>query len=987
MRTELSPIESVEKQVREAITLSNKENPVLQSSANDENSALQNGAQNDIINNSSDSATVPNNEQHSISGDDINGSTNPELLGGRTISAAGGSGNGVRQQGENSRKISSFVGDGTSGQGNNNSALRAGDSGWFVRQSNQKGEVRNRFEESVRGKISRIAPSGFDTIGRKISNEIKERFKNTVFKDENGNLLSLYHWTQATFETFAKGEFGFHFGTLDAAHDRYTQSLEEDPNTQKGFYKEVYLNITNPYYIPFDAGVWSAEAIAYQLELEGIITKEQQEEFRQMEGYYDNTYDNPAAQTLREFLSENGYDGIIYENDSEDAGGISVIAFYPDQILTVAENGVLKPNNGVSEADLDNGPASFMPENGSDNSNNDSGNIDNDSGELGFREPDSKGIYRKSTDAETAEGILTGKRIDNKMRHINDIAKKLDGGMKIVWCEKNTDKLHGKNGKFVRETNTMYLAKDIGIAQMYHEVFKHEFVHRLESRKAYQSFSKYLFEKSKAFENYARAQLKVINPDKVYETRTDALEDLVEQYLYQVKNDNTIPFNIRQNFVWEDAKREVVADFVGETLFKGKQNRADMAQALSEFDSEYMNDDITQKTVEGFFDAVNKDEGNLDLFGEMATNNRNLLQKVIDVIMDFINNLKNVPQNKSLVEDLEYIEQRLSRVYASKDTKKAASQSGGVQYSWKNDAKGNKYWHIDTEKDIFKNLKTPRQLEKAAFNYIIGMRDTNVVVDAIDGKKMSFIRLSAEEFTNSEESKSLFANDPVMFAQKMRLIPSIEDLASNANINWWSPDQKNHKLFKERGFENFRGRVGIDNVVFNFVIRSGKAKFGDVFYDINLEVDHILPHANSASEITESTSSDINVPQKVPSVKNNISEAGEEYSDISDTKEQFSSGSPSQKARENLKKYENGEMSREEYLAATDELFGEANQGFGIIPQGENAQAPIATPKAVAEDKPTERVFLKYTIHFFTTCLIYIKRGVKNESNCKTYGI
>ena len=164
---------------------------------------------------------------------------------GRTLSTADRSGNGVRQQGENSRKISSFVGDGTDGQGNYNSTLRAGDSGWFVRQADQKGEICDRFEESIRGKISRIAPSGFDTIGRKISNEIREKFKNTVFKDENGNLLSLYHWTQATFEAFAKGEFGFHFGTLDAAHDRYTQSLEEDPNTQKGIYKEVYLKLIN----------------------------------------------------------------------------------------------------------------------------------------------------------------------------------------------------------------------------------------------------------------------------------------------------------------------------------------------------------------------------------------------------------------------------------------------------------------------------------------------------------------------------------------------------------------------------------------------------------------------------------------------------------------------------------------------------------------------------------------------------------------------
>jgi hypothetical protein len=294
-----------------------------------------------------------NNGQETVTGDDIDGSTNTELLGGRKISTADRSGNGIRQQSENSQKISSIVGRISLEKGRNEAPLRAGDSGWIVQQSAHKEEIRSRFEKSIRGKISKIAPSGVDTIGREISNEIKEKFKNTVFKDEKGNLLSLYHWTQATFEKFAKGEFGFHFGTLDAAHDRYTQSLEEYPNTQKGFYKEVYLNITNPYYMPVDAGWWTAQAVALQLAMDGIISEHQYELLELTEGFWDNTYDNPAAKAVRDILNDNGYDGIVYKNDSEDIGSLSVIALYPEQILTVAENGVLKANNGVSEADID----------------------------------------------------------------------------------------------------------------------------------------------------------------------------------------------------------------------------------------------------------------------------------------------------------------------------------------------------------------------------------------------------------------------------------------------------------------------------------------------------------------------------------------------------------------------------------------------------------------------------------------------------------
>ena len=45
--------------------------------------------------------------------------------------------------------------------------------------------------------------------------------------------------------------------------------------------------------------------------------------------------------------------------------------------------------------------------------------------------------------------------------------------------------------------------------------------------------------------------------------------------------------------------------------------------------------------------------------------------------------------------------------------------------------------------------------------------------------------------------------------------------------------------------------------------------FGDIFYDINLEVDQFLPHAKGASEINGSTSSNKRVTQPNPKVNKN----------------------------------------------------------------------------------------------------------------------
>lgn len=183
------------------------------------------------------------------------------------------------------------------------------------------------------------------------------------------------------------------------------------------------------------------------------------------------------------------------------------------------------------------------------------------------------------------------------------------------------------------------------------------------------------------------------------------------------------------------------------------------------------------------------------------------------------------------------------------------SENRGESYVVKKDAKGNEYWEIDSGKDIFKGLNTPEEYRDAAFAFLISNRDNKVVVKDDLGNEIIFIRLSAEEFTNSRESQDLFNNNQTMFEQKMRLIPSLDDILLHSNVNWWSHDHKNHKLFNKNGFENYRGKVRIDNVIFNTIVRVGKANFGNVFYDINLEVDSYLPHAsNSASDINEPTS-------------------------------------------------------------------------------------------------------------------------------------
>ena len=100
----------------------------------------------------------------------------------------------------------------------------------------------------------------------------------------------------------------------------------------------------------------------------------------------------------------------------------------------------------------------------------------------------------------------------------------------------------------------------------------------------------------------------------------------------------------------------------------------------------------------------------------------------------------------------------------------------------------------------------------------------------------------------------------------MKIAPSIQDPIDNSVVQWDSPDHKDHKMFKENGFRNFKGRVKIDNVIFKYIVRVGKANFGEVFYDINLEVDQYLPHDKNASGINKRSTSTDNISQPDPKV-------------------------------------------------------------------------------------------------------------------------
>lgn len=200
---------------------------------------------------------------------------------------------------------------------------------------------------------------------------------------------------------------------------------------------------------------------------------------------------------------------------------------------------------------------------------------------------------------------------------------------------------------------------------------------------------------------------------------------------------------------------------------------------------------------------------------------------------------------------------------------------GEYAASEKIDGNGNKYWHIETGKDIFAGLKNDKDtLQKRAYQYFISNNKRFVIDGIIDGENLIFVADTGRKYVYGDHSNNL--ND-VEYAQKLRLLPSIYDLIEHANVSWSAPNVKSDsksKLnkYKKDGLINYRGRVRIDNSYFNYVVRVGKSGIGKVMYEINLDADNAtkVSDNNVASPTLKSTSNNYNLPQNNATVKSDF---------------------------------------------------------------------------------------------------------------------
>ena len=111
-------------------------------------------------------------------------------------------------------------------------------------------------ESNTLNNDNEVKISSKDNKGRTLSKEQQERFKDTKVRDEEGNLLTVYHGTRADFNIFENQKSGDNYEgwSYSGKGFYFTDDIKEakdfgdyslgDTDTQ---IKEVYLNITNPF--------------------------------------------------------------------------------------------------------------------------------------------------------------------------------------------------------------------------------------------------------------------------------------------------------------------------------------------------------------------------------------------------------------------------------------------------------------------------------------------------------------------------------------------------------------------------------------------------------------------------------------------------------------------------------------------------------------------------------------------------------------------
>ncbi len=824
-----------------------------------------------------------------------NGLTNQN--GYSTIESGGENYAGPEQNGDSSERLGRgvSVGEETSG------AVQGAD-GRVYSNSQGIGNAAGTFEilsnsKNNRGQI------------RALTAEESGKLNGTAIVNDDGSPKLVSHFTDnMEFETFGEGDIGFHFGTEEQAITRGRKK-----NVQ-GRIIRAYLNIKNPIRVDTDIMNWHPNAAALKLFGDGVLSLEESTQIHNLQMRSGQGYNSPAAIELRNILSQKGYDGIVYDNFIE-GDGQSYIALYPEQVIIV-DNGI----NKDSEAAFNDG-AFFVAETDS-----------------AFTEP-SASSPKDATPLQRALGEMYGNPVlTEDQKTIKSIGKKL--GWKVLFDnvyvkDAQGNKVLDKMNRPIRanadiDFKSRTITIDFNCKKPVQFLFKHELTHFGETSELYQDFVNAI----RASSVYLQ-WLQTITGENI--KSVGKLEGIYRDMVMESRK-SVAPVGIAE------AQQEMYADFCGDVLFSNNQNalnrlmdsldkkeRPKFIQFILDFIT-YLKEKIAgnkQITLElvklenKFAEMLNDAKENTDQIGGVSNNRMSAIKFSHDineypydmqsVIVEYLNSSDadfisfiNDARKETNKKRLEYMHYDLKNNFNDNALRKITDILGFDISKYQISINGESVHHID--KRHGKNGKHDRSMKNdldwSRAQYILTNADS--VIHAIDssGKKVFD---SQYRDKNNEPSKVLLISKKINGTYFIALA---------------APDSQKSTLHIKSMFIS--------------------KKIEDI-QEFNVKDPELTPEAN-----LEVSSKNI-IDESEKKIKQKLS-AGD-IENISQTQHR---DIPSEMQRL-IQQRDNGEIDADTFTEQMNTLYAEANERYGVIPEGENAATPIYVPQKVAENKVTKR--------------------------------
>ncbi len=227
-----------------------------------------------------------------------------------------------------------------------------------IKQRQQRSnENRQNIENDFTNSREELDNSSFlmDNKGRQLSKDQQEFFKNSKVKDENGNLMVMYHGTpNGDFTVFNPGSYFSERQEYASGYENESaSSISSGKKTTTPKTYEVYLNITNPFTLQDETAkniylneyIKGGNSLYYDPYTDYTDTINNMEEIDWTEG-----------EDLREWLKENHpeYDGLILDEGGDGGYGMaeyiwrgkSYVPFNSNQIKNVSNQ------NPTSDSDI-----------------------------------------------------------------------------------------------------------------------------------------------------------------------------------------------------------------------------------------------------------------------------------------------------------------------------------------------------------------------------------------------------------------------------------------------------------------------------------------------------------------------------------------------------------------------------------------------------------------------------------------------------------